>query len=146
MREYFDKNRRHEIEPSAGNQASGQVDWDRLEEIGDLHFHASAYSSCLDYYRQVLENSILHRMPLLRALGVLRKAIDANILLGQITQVQEYIYVAFDLIGQSPDAGADPDLAVQKAIFQVRMGVVHRERGQLQESLQISKSAFSMRD
>jgi transcriptional regulator with GAF, ATPase, and Fis domain/predicted negative regulator of RcsB-dependent stress response len=121
-----------------------QVDWARLEEVGDLHFHASAYSSALDYYRQLLDDQILVQLPLDRALNVLRKATDTNILLGDYHQVQHLINEAQDLIRTSADAGAGPEMTVQKAVFQVRQAVVHRERGQLQDSLQVSKSAFSV--
>jgi len=144
MREHFERNHNTNPGQSAREGSFSQVDWARLEEVGDLHFHASAFSSALDYYRQVLDERVLGQLPLFRALAVLRKACDANILLGQFTQVETLLEVALDLIGQSADAGADPDLAVQRAIFQVRQAVVYRERGSLQDSLQVSKAAFSV--
>ena len=148
MKEYFEGNHRFGAERhargSSANGAFSQVDWARLEEVGDLHFHASAYSSALDYYRQILDDRVLVRLPLLKALAVLRKSIDSNILLGQFNQVEHLLNEAMDLINRSPDAGGDPEVAVRKAIFQVRQAVVYRERGQLQDSLQISKAAFSV--
>jgi DNA-binding NtrC family response regulator/Flp pilus assembly protein TadD len=144
MREYFERNRRRDTGQPAGDLSSSQVEWTRLEEVGDLHFHASAYSSALDYYSQILDDRLLVQLPLLKALAVLRKAIDSNILLGQFSEVEHLINVAMDLINRSPDAGADPEVTVQKAIFQVRQAVVYRERGQLQDSLQVSKAAFSV--
>ncbi len=80
------------------NRSANQVDWTRLEEVGDLHFHASAYSSALDYYRQLLDDRVLVQLPLLRALSVLRKAVDSNILLGQYRKVEKYILTAMELI------------------------------------------------
>ena len=144
MREYQDGNHRFDPEQHPMEASARQVDWARLEEVGDLHFHASAYSSALDYYRQLLDDQILVQLPLDRALNVLRKATDTNILLGDYHQVQHLINEALDLIRASADAGAGPEMTVQKAVFQVRQAVVHRERGQLQDSLQVSKSAFSV--
>lgn len=144
MREYFEGNRRSSSGETPVNRSASQVDWARLEEVGDLHFHASAYSSALDYYRQLLDDRVLVQLPLLRALSVLRKAVDANILLGQYRQVEQYILTAMDFISQSPDAGANPEIVVQKAIFQVRQARIQSERGLLQDSLQTSKAAFSV--
>lgn len=144
MKEYHDGNRRPDSGHPARESASSQVDWARLEEVGDLHFHASAYSTALDYYRQILDERLLVQLPLARALTVLRKAIDSNILLGHFNEVEHLLNIALDLIARSPDAGGDHDLIVQRAIFQVRQAVVFRERGQLQDSLQVSKAAFSV--
>jgi DNA-binding NtrC family response regulator len=144
MREYFEGKNRKNTEQPAQVPPSSHVDWGRLEEVGDLHFHASSYSSAMDYYRQILEDRVLVQLPLLRALGVLRKAIDANVQLGRFDQVEHFINLAMDLIRRSPDAGADPEVAVQRAIFQVRQGVVFRERGQLQDALKVFKNAFSV--
>lgn len=144
MREFFEENKRHGADQPGRAQSPDQVDWARLEEVGDLHFYASSFSAALDYYRQILENRVFAQLPLLHALGLLRKAIDANVQLGRFDQFEQYINMAMDIISRSPDAGADPEVRVQKAIFQVRQAVVFRERGQLQESLHIFKSAFSV--
>ncbi len=63
-----------------GNRPRQGVEWSRLEEIGDLHFHASAYSTALDYYGQLINEGVLSVMDREQAVQVLRKAVDSNIL------------------------------------------------------------------
>ena len=35
---------------------------ERLEEVGDLHFHAAAYRTALDYYGRLLPDESLARL------------------------------------------------------------------------------------
>jgi len=116
----------------------------RLEEVGDLHFSASAYSTALDYFSQILDEATLADMPLGDALSLLRKSMDSSLLLGDFAQVDEYLSLADDLLRQAPDGRHDLEASVFKASFQVRKAVVLRESGHLQESLQMSKTAFSI--
>ena len=75
------KGRRYSAEQHGPARPVRAADWTRLEEVGDLHFHASAYSSALDYYDQLLVTEALTHVEPAATLQVLRKAIDANILI-----------------------------------------------------------------
>jgi len=115
----------------------------RLEEVGDLHFHASAYSSALDYYRQLCSPDVLTRLTRSQALRLLRKATDAAILQGDFNLVDLLLQQADDVLASSPVE--DPQLAdVNRAIFQARRATALRERGRLNEALNLGKRAFSV--
>ena len=156
MREFYEGNNQFDARKpgrgfGAGNtpeinngQASGALDWSRLEDVGDLHYHASAYSAAIDYYRQVLESDERDRVPILDTLRIMRKTADSHIQMGQPGLVEMQVERAQSLIRRSPDAGADEDLVVQQAVFAIRLAWVKRESGFLQEALQICKKAFSV--
>ena len=152
MREFFEGNNQfdarkpgHDVGPRAGGgQVSGALDWSRLEDVGDLHYHASAYSAAIDYYCQVLESDELDRVPLLDVLRIMRKTTDSHIHMGQPDLVEMRVECALALIRRSPDAGASEELIVQQAVFAIRMAWVKRESGMLQEALRICKKAFSV--
>jgi len=144
MNEHYDG----QHNPSAGQPApgrlSGTVDWVRLEEVGDLHFHASAYSTALDYFNQINGDGILLRMELPCALRVLRKSIDANFLLGHFDQAEVLLERAFALLDRRADALDADLLATERAVFQARQSSILRERGRLQDALQLAKRAFAV--
>ncbi|MBU2499764.1 sigma 54-interacting transcriptional regulator [bacterium] len=120
------------------------ADWGRLEEVGDLHFHASAYSSALDYYRQLCDSAVLGQMPVEQALRVLRKSVDSTILIGDFNQVDLLLDRADEMLAVTGQL-ADPDLsAVNRAIFQTRRAIALRERGRLNDALNLSKKAFAV--
>jgi len=116
----------------------------RLEEIGDLHSHASAHSSALDYYSQITDESVLPLMPTQQAVRVLRKATDAMILLGNFYGAETHLDRALDLLADDADTADEMELVAQRAAFHGRRATILRERGQLQEALDLSKRAFSV--
>lgn len=122
------------------------ADWTRLEEVGDLHFHASAYSSALDYYDQLLDPETLVHVEPVSALQVLRKATDANILLGNLNQVEVLIERAFEVIDRWEIATGKgySEAVVRRAVFQSRQATVLREHGRLQDALTLAKRAFAV--
>jgi len=120
------------------------AEWRRLEEVGDLHYHASAYSTALDYYNQLICDPVLGLMDSTQAFVVLRKAVDANILLGNLDQVDVLLDQVRDLMDSLPD-NTDPDqVAMVRAVFQTRRATVLRERGRLHDALNLAKRAFSV--
>ena len=113
----------------------GAEDWARLEEIGDLHFHASAYSSALDYYWQILDPELADVLPDSTALRVLRKTIDGTILLGDLDAAEALIDRGVAILADDPDGGQIGPAAVFGAVFQGRRSIILRERGQVREAL-----------
>jgi transcriptional regulator with GAF, ATPase, and Fis domain/tetratricopeptide (TPR) repeat protein len=119
-------------------------DWARLEEVGDLHYHASAYSTALDYYGQLIETPTLSRMDRSQAFRILRKSVDSNILLGNLDRVEVLIERAYDHIAHTSSVAAPDEVAVNRAIFQTRQSTLLRERGRLHDALNLGKRAFSV--
>ncbi len=125
-------------------RSSGTLDWARLEEVGDLHFHASAFSTALDYYDRINDDATLSRLELVPALRVLRKSVDANLLLGNLDQLDILLERVFARLDRHA-AGPEAELAViQRAVFQCRQADALRQRGRLQDALQLAKRAFSV--
>ena len=71
MRDNFkDQSRSNPGKPDRARPLQG-TEWARLEEVGDLHFHASAYSTALDYYSQLIDEGVLSLMDREQAVRVL---------------------------------------------------------------------------
>ncbi len=143
MQEYFGGRKNLDQDSKWSLVPLSEDDCIRLEEVADLHFHASAYSSALDYYRQLYAPEVIERMSAEQALRLLRKAIDATILLGDFNQVDRLLAQADTVMaGETLD---DPQIgAVTKAIFQTRRATALRERGRLHDALNLGKRAFSV--
>lgn len=122
----------------------GGAELARLEEVGDLHYHASSYSTALDYYRQLIDENVLSHMDRDQAVRILRKAVDSNILLGNLDQVDVLLDRAEDLIARTSTVSDPAGIAVYRAIFQTRRSTVLRERGRLHDALNLAKRAFSV--
>jgi hypothetical protein len=101
MRDDFKDQRRSNPDRSEGFQPRQGAEWIRLEDVGDLHYHASAYSTALDYYRQLISEDVLSLMDRDQAVRVLRKAVDSNFLLGNLDQVDHLLDRAEDLIART---------------------------------------------
>ncbi|RKZ15316.1 hypothetical protein DRQ50_07635 [bacterium] len=146
MKDHFEGRRKFETEPHGPGRPVRSEDWTRLEDVGDLHFHASAYSSALDYYNQLSDENTLARLDWETALRVLRKSADAAILLGKLDLVEVLLERAFGIIESGEPATDEVGFAtaVQRAVFQTRHATVLRERGRLQDALQQGKRAFAV--
>ncbi len=142
MRDFFDG--QHKPGDAGDGRTSGTVDWVRLEEVGDLHFHASAFSSALDYFARINDDATLARMDLASALRVLRKSIDANILIGSHDQAELVLDRAFALLDRCIEGDSAESAPIQRAMFQTRQAIIMRERGRLQDALQLAKRAFAV--
>ncbi len=132
------------IEYSGRLGAGSPAEWSRLEDIGDLHFHASAYSTALDYYLRLTCSEVLDALPRDRAVTLLRKATDSLILLGQLDEAEAHLDLADGLISRTTGVTDTESAAVMRAIFQIRRAIVTRERGRLQDALNIAKGAFAV--
>ncbi|MBK7045730.1 MAG: sigma 54-interacting transcriptional regulator [bacterium] len=119
-------------------------DWARLEEIGDLHFHASAYATALDYYTQMTDGEVLDALPRDRALPLLRKSVDAMLLLGHLGEADALLDEADALLARTTVMAAPAEAATLAAAFQIRRAIVLRERGRLHDALNLAKRAFAV--
>lgn len=119
-------------------------DWVRLEEIGDLHFHASAYATALDYYTQLTDAAVLDALPRDRALPLLRKSVDAMLLLGHLAEAEQLLDEADALLTRTTALSVPADAATLGAAFQIRRAIVLRERGRLHDALNLAKRAFAV--
>ncbi len=126
------------------SRAQAGSDWLRLEEIGDLHFHASAYATALDYYTQLTDGEVLDTLPRERALPLLRKAVDSLLLLGQLAEADALLDEADALLARTTALAAPEQAAVLGAAFQIRRAIVLRERGRLHDALNLAKRAFAV--
>jgi len=147
MRELPEGRRSFESEQQGRIGPPRSLDWPRLEEVGDLHFHASAFSSALDYYDQLLVEHAAEEADPADLRRVLRKACDANISVGCLDRCEHLIERAYASLVRD-DRLVDEDehdlLAVQRAVFQTRQAMILRDRGRLQDSLALAKRAFSV--
>ncbi len=116
---------------------------ERLEEVGDLHFHAAAYKTALDYYDRVLPAEQLALLPVEHALGVLRKALTASLHLGwsdRADQLLAHCHAELDRVDIT-----DPDLRdTELARILVRQSVLLMQRGEYQPALDVAKRAFTV--
>ncbi|MCB1182150.1 sigma 54-interacting transcriptional regulator [bacterium] len=144
MRDNFNNQDRY----PAGRQSSGRIvdaaAWSRLEEVGDLHYHSSAFSSALDYYRQLLEEEALAAVSREKAVDVLRKAIDSLLRLGQLDDCEALLDRAVSLVGRTSGLADPAENAVLMATFELRRADVYRERGRLHDALNLAKRAFAV--
>jgi DNA-binding NtrC family response regulator len=144
MRDNFKDQRRSDPDKSKRFLPKHGAEWVRLEDIGDLHYHASAYSTALDYYSQLIDEETLAQMDRDQAVRVLRKAVDSNILLGNLDQVDVLLDRAEDLIARTSTVSDPAETAISRAVFQTRRATVLRERGRLHDALNLGKRAFSV--
>lgn len=128
----------------AARRALEPADWGRLEQVGDLHFHSSAYSAALDYYGQLLTDASLNVVPREQAFGVLRKAVDSHLLLGHLNQANELLDLADGLISRTTGFAEPGENAALNATFDIRRATVYREQGRLHDALNLAKRAFSI--
>ncbi|MFO7652206.1 MAG: sigma 54-interacting transcriptional regulator [Candidatus Krumholzibacteriia bacterium] len=143
MKEPFEGHHGRSSEWTGEKPFPGVGECSRLEEVGDLHFHASAYSSALDYYRQLLSERMLTRLPLEQALGILRKAIGAALNLGRLDQVDALLSRAHALLGDASDLPPS-ELRRHAALFQGRRASLLVQRARYRDALDTAKHAFAI--
>ncbi len=147
MRDHSEGHREFSAEQHGRFGPPHAVDWSRLEDVGDLHFSASAYSSALDYFEQLLDPATIAGRESAPVLRVLRKACDACILIGNLDQAEVLLERAHEVLGHLPPTADEDEVdetLVQRAIFQTRQATILRERGRLQDALGLAKRAFSV--
>jgi DNA-binding NtrC family response regulator/tetratricopeptide (TPR) repeat protein len=131
----------------AGRERTPDADldreWERLEAVGDLHYHAAAYVTALDYYCQILPDATLDGLPVVRALALLRKTLNAYMSLGRMEQADRILVRAQSIL--KADAQLTPtEQAYERALFMVRQAVLCMQRGDYQAGLEFGKRAFAV--
>jgi DNA-binding NtrC family response regulator/tetratricopeptide (TPR) repeat protein len=116
---------------------------ERLEEVGDLHFHAAAYRSAIDYYQRAVPSDRQLLLPAERVLGVLRKALTASLHLGWTDRADQFL--ARSRVELQRAEISDPELRdLEVARIQVRQSVLLMQRGDYQDALDAAKRAFTV--
>jgi len=144
LRDDFKNERRPKAERLPVRHTVDPVEWDRLENVGDLHFHSSAFSVALDYYRQLLVDDILRGVPVDRAIAVLRKTVDSHLRLGQLDQAEMRLDQVDRLISRTTGLSDRQETEVLCASFGIRRAALYRERGRLHDSLKVAKRSFAV--
>jgi len=116
---------------------------ERLEEVGDLHFHAAAFKTAIDYYNRVLPDDELSLLPPPQAMRVLRKTLTACLHLGWTDRADQMLGRSHDALERL--ARSDPELRdTELARIQVRQAVLLMQRGEYQPALDVAKRAFTV--
>lgn len=144
MREHFEGHHEYGPDHPPGVDGTRSINWSRLEEVGDLHFHASGYSSALDYYQQIYNNRIFSQVPGLDRFRILRKAIDCQVLLGNLDEGESLLDIAEALIDSDLESNLEVDLVVLRARLQVRRAFFLRDSSHLHDCLRMAKRAFAV--
>ncbi len=144
MKEHFEGHHEYGPEHPPGVDGTRSINWTRLEDVGDLHFHASGYSSALDYYQQIYSNPVFSGIPGLDRFRILKKAIDCQVLLGNTDQGESLLDRAESMIASGLDNTVEHDLIVLRASLQVRRAFFLRESSQLHDCLRMAKRAFAV--
>jgi two-component system response regulator AtoC len=118
------------------------AEWGRLEEIGDLHFHSSSFSSALDYYQRLLDLGNLRRIPLARCLEIHLKSVEAALNLGRLGLAESLLDQAMSLLEGSNLGADDKNLLLAPVLSRRASLLVHR--GAYDKALEAAKMAFAI--
>lgn len=143
MSEQYKGRRNDEADRSIPYIHGDEKDFDRLEEIGDLHFEASAFSSALEYYQRLLAAARCEFLDPSRALVVLRKSADAALNLGDHALAESLLARASDFAGPDSDLG-DRDRGMLLAPIMGRRASLLVGRSDYAKALRLAKHAFAV--
>ena len=132
--------RRHDSGP---HRSQERGDWVRLEEIGDLHFEASAYSSALEYYQRILDGPALDGLDLDHALTLQRKTVDAALNLGDLVLAHDLLQNAQSQV-QAAVGLPDSARRLLAAPLLGREASLLVQRGAYADALLLCKRAFAV--
>ncbi len=144
MKDNYKDERGYRTDHSASGQGLDPEAWSRLEQVGDLHYHSSSFTSALDYYQQLLDEASLNAVSRETALGLLRKVVDSHLRLGHLDRAEEHLDQAATLINRTSSLSDPDETAVLNATFEIRRAAVYRERGRLHDALNLAKRAFTV--
>jgi len=138
-----DRNRRNDKDRVDMNSRLDRDALLRLEEIGDLHFEASAFSSALDYYQRFLEATEEIASDPGHGLRIISKSVDAALNIGDLALAEELLHRGFKLFELvSTDDPQDrqrllaPILGRQASLF--------TQRSAYRDALRVAKHAFAV--
>ena len=119
------------------------ADLSRLEEIGDLHFEASAYSSALDYYQRVLAAPAVVLLELPHVLELYRKSTDSALNLGDLPLTEQLLHDA-DIHLSTHEIGDVEQERLLMAPLLGRQAALFTQRGAYRDALTACKRAFAV--
>ena len=143
MNDWLEGQNRPNADHRAYRRAPETVDLERLEEVGDLHFQASAFSSALDYYRRLLDEKHLRRLPPQRCLGILRKSFDVALNIGDLGLAESLLHRACGFLDDTEELDAAERNHLQALLLGQR-ACLHIQRGSYTEALRAAKHAFAI--
>lgn len=144
MKDHFQEPAGRDARGSRWSRPEVASDLLRLEEIGDLHFHASAHATALDYFSQLTDPAVLEMLPRDRAIPILRKSVDSLLLVGQLTEADALLDQADQLLARTTALAGQEEATTLSASFQIRRAIILRERGRLHDALNLAKRAFAV--
>jgi len=118
------------------------AEWDRLEEIGDLHRQAAAFSSALDYYRRLLDVGHLSQLPLDRIITILCKSASAALNIGKLGLAETILTQALDRLDAESTLTPEEKNRLLAPVLR-RQAVLHTQHSQYDKALQAAKRAFT---
>ncbi|HOX24120.1 MAG TPA: sigma 54-interacting transcriptional regulator [Candidatus Krumholzibacteria bacterium] len=117
-------------------------EFERLESVGDLYFHAAAYATALDYYGRILADDVIGRLTPVRALAVLANAVKACLHLGWTDRADRLLAVARGYLADAPDLPPETR-SIERACFQVPEAVLLMQRAGYDAAIEVASEAFA---
>ncbi len=139
----FDRQRDNQPEFNGSRIPVDLDELSRLEEIGDLHFEASAYSTSLDYYQRIMGAAALVLLEVPHALNVFRKSIDSALNLGDLAMTEQLLHDADQYITDTPDLEPGFERMLMAPLLG-RQAALYAQRGAYQDALLVCKRAFAI--
>jgi len=122
---------------------SHKIEWDRLEEIGDLHFEGSAYSSAIDYYLRLLNDGHGYGVSSKQCLIILRKCVSAALRIGNLNLAESLLARSSEFLNAIPDISGTERNRLMAPLLGSRAGLLF-QRGSYRDALQSAKHAFTV--
>ena len=121
----------------------GNVTSLRLEDIGDLHYEASTFSTALDYYQRIISDPAAEGLDPVRMLVIFRKSIDAALNLGDLDRAELFLNGAFDWLENRLDVDGEDRRRLIAPILGCQASL-YSQRGAYRDALQVCKQAFTV--
>ncbi len=112
------------------------LSFERLEEVGDLHFHAAAYTSAVDYYRTALDASPADADAQSTLLRIRCKLADCFRVQGQLRRALEEFETA-----STEAAGLG---TIETAATDVRIARVLQAQGRYSDAIDLATRSFTV--
>lgn len=141
--------RRYDKQPNYGPEPMGPplpadlTGLSRLEEVGDLHFEASAYSSALDYYQRILAAPALVLLETPHVLEIFRKSTDSALNLGDLALTEQLLHDADTYAVANPGPDVEYDRLLMAPLLG-RQAALFAQRAAYRDALMVCKRAFAV--
>jgi len=143
MSDRLEGQKKPDSESQESRRPLGFTEWERLEEIGDLHFHASAFSSALDYYQRLLDLGELPELAPPRTLEILRKSADAALNIGRLDLAGSLLDQAAEVLKKTTEL-TENEKNLLLAPLLGRRASLYLQLSKYEEGLHAAKHAFAI--